>query len=213
MYSNMNFPAPLAVMGFLAAGGGLVLALIAIAVASFIGRPKVARIVLRLTAIAVVTYFALLVGFSLASHERVLQKGEEKYFCEIDCHIAYSVQDVKINLNPNTPLHQYSITVHTRFDEKTISPTRGNGPLTPNPRMARLVDSAGHEYSPTDSEELSFLSELRPGESYNVQLTFAVPATAQDLKLIVASTDWPQSVLIGDENSWLHRRTYFAVPN
>src|SRR5260370_32852116 len=36
-------------------------------------------------------YFILLSGVSLASSEEVLRPGGWKYFCEIDCHLAYSL--------------------------------------------------------------------------------------------------------------------------
>jgi hypothetical protein len=36
-------------------------------------------------------YALVLIGVSLTSHEKTLAPGENKYFCEIDCHIAYSV--------------------------------------------------------------------------------------------------------------------------
>src|SRR5260370_21830921 len=36
-------------------------------------------------------YFMLLAGISLASREEVLPPGGWKYFCEIDCHLAYSL--------------------------------------------------------------------------------------------------------------------------
>src|SRR6202043_2628108 len=40
-------------------------------------------------------YALVLVGVSLASHEKLLAPGERKYFCEIDCHIAYSIAGVE----------------------------------------------------------------------------------------------------------------------
>src|SRR5882762_1760308 len=39
----------------------------------------------------VIGYLILLGGVSFASTEKVLPAGGWKYFCEIDCHIAYSV--------------------------------------------------------------------------------------------------------------------------
>ncbi len=36
-------------------------------------------------------YFILLTGVSFASSEKVLPAGGWKYFCEIDCHLAYSL--------------------------------------------------------------------------------------------------------------------------
>jgi len=211
MYTNMNFPAPLAVLGFLALCGGLAAAVLITTVALFLGKPRLVRWTWRLSAIAGVAYFVLLIGFSIVSRERLLHQGDEKYFCEIDCHLAYSLVDVKTSASPTVPLKQYRVTVRTRFDEKTISEHRGNGPLTPNPRIARLIDSAGREYAPTDSEEASFNSELRPGEAYNVDLTFKVPADAKDLKLLITSSGWEERLLIGHENSWLHGRIYFVL--
>src|SRR5260370_19096094 len=36
-------------------------------------------------------YFILLSGVSFASSEQILPPGGWKYFCEIDCHLAYSL--------------------------------------------------------------------------------------------------------------------------
>ena len=188
MYTNMNFPAPLAVLGFLVLSGGLVAAVLTTAVALFLGKPRVVRWTWRLTAIAGVAYLVLLIGFAIVSRERLLRQGQEKYFCEIDCHLAYSVVDVKENASPRLPLKQYRVTVRTRFDEKTISEHRGKAPLTPGPRIAKLIDSSGRQYAPTQSEELAFNAELLPGESYNAALTFEVPTDAKDLKLLVTSS-------------------------
>ena len=40
-------------------------------------------------------YFVLLSGVSFASREEVLPAGGWKYFCEIDCHLAYSLIDTQ----------------------------------------------------------------------------------------------------------------------
>jgi hypothetical protein len=211
MYSNMNFPAPLAVMGFLALCGGLSAAVLITAVGLFIGNRRLVRWTWRLAAIAGVTYFILLLGFSIASRERLLHQGEEKYFCEIDCHLAYSIVNVRVAEGSTSSAKQYLVTVRTRFDEKTISEHRGNGPLTPNPRIVRLVDSAGREYAPSHNQEVALNSALRPGDAYNVKLAFEVPAEAKGLKLFISSSGWPERLLIGDENSPLHGRIYFAL--
>ena len=211
MYTNMNFPAPLAVLGFLVLCAGLAAAVITTIVALLLGKPRLVRWTWRLAAIAGIAYFVLLIGFSIASRERLLHQGEEKYFCEIDCHLAYSLVDVKYSANPTQPLKHYQVTVRTRFDEKTVSERRGDGSLTPNPRIVRLIDSAGREYAPTESEELAFNAALHPGESYNVALTFDVPADARNLKLLITTEHWPERLLIGDENSLLHGRIYFAL--
>ena len=204
--SNMNFPAPLAVIGFLAASTGLFLCLAAILVAWFARKPKFARSVATLLGIGAVVYFALLFSFSLGSHATTLPRGQEKYFCEIDCHLAYSVVDVQ------TQPGSYLVTLRTRFDETTISPSRPkDAPLTPSPRQVILIDDNGHEYSPTTITGTPLATPLKPADSYNTQLEFRVPE-ATNLKLLINTRPaWPDHLVIGDENSWLHKKTYLAL--
>ena len=97
--SNMNFPAPLAVLGFVAALGGLFVALAAAVIFWLVRKPGIARAAVVLVAGGAAFYFALLLAFSAGSHETVLARGQEKYFCEIDCHLTYSVVDVQAQAN------------------------------------------------------------------------------------------------------------------
>ncbi len=211
--SNMNFPASLAVMAFLAAAAGLFLALAASAIAWFARKPRFARASLFVVSSGAVIYIGLLLGFSLASHPRILTRSQEKYFCEIDCHLAYSILDVKSE--PSARTTHYLITVRTRFDETTTSPSRPkDAPLTPSPRTISLVDASGHRYQPVATEGTPLLTPLKPSDSYTTQLAFDLPpnASIKDLRLLITTTPaWPDSVVIGDENSLLHHKTYFAL--
>lgn len=206
--SNMNFPAPLAVLGFVAACGGLFFAAAAALIFWFAGQPKFARVAALAIGTGAVVYFALLVGFSAGSHETALARGQEKYFCEIDCHLAYSVVDVKMQ-----PADHYVITLRTRFDETTTSPSRPkDATLTPSPREVRLVDSAGHEYAPVSTAGTPLLTPLKPTASYATRLEFDLPKGATGLRMLInTAPGWPDHVVIGDENSWLHKKTYFAL--
>jgi hypothetical protein len=40
-------------------------------------------------------YSAVLLGASLGGHDWTLSPGREKYFCELDCHLAYSIAGVE----------------------------------------------------------------------------------------------------------------------
>ncbi len=75
LVTNMNFPAPLAALGFLALCGGLAAALLITAVALILGKPRLVLWTWRLAALAGVAYFVLLIGFSIVSRERVLHQG------------------------------------------------------------------------------------------------------------------------------------------
>jgi len=207
MATNMNFPAPLAVLGFLGACGGLFVALASILIFLFARKPRFARVAGYALGVGAVVYCGLLFGFSAASHATTLARGQEKYFCEIDCHLAYSIVDVK------TQAGRFVVTLRTRFDETTISPQRRkDAMLTPSPREVRLVDAAGHEHAPVAIEGTPLLTPLKPGDSYTTGLAFDVGKGATGLRLLLNTTPgWPDHIVIGDENSWLHKKTYFGL--
>jgi hypothetical protein len=212
--SNMNFPAPLAVMAFLAAAGGLFLLLAAAAIAWFARKPKLARACLRVVSAGAAVYAGLLLGFSLASRPQILTRSQEKYFCEIDCHLAYSLLDVKTE--PAASATHYVVTIRTRFDETTTSPTRPKEvPLTPGPRTVLLIDeSSGRKYRPVAMQGTPLQTPLKPSDFYTTQLAFEVPpnTNTKSLRLLITTTPaWPDRVVIGDENSLLHHKTYFAL--
>jgi hypothetical protein len=228
MNANVNLAAPIGVLGFL--GAGLVLlalglvALHALVVRRF-GR---ARVTLALMACVLAVYFGLMLVFSLASGERVLARGEEKYFCEVDCHLAYSVADVTrakmIGEGPGAASARgefYVVTVRTRFDETTISPQRGDALLHPNPRSLTVRDDRGRVYPVSDEGERALASfggtgtpietPLRPGESYTTRLVFDLPEDARSPTLLINESDLPTRFIIGHENSLLHKKTEFSL--
>jgi hypothetical protein len=173
-------------------------------------------------------YFLLLTGVSFASSEEVLPAGSWKYFCEIDCHIAYSLIGAQTTDALGPELQQVSahgkfvvLRVKTWFDERTISAHRGNGPLTPNSRRILLVDDAGRRFAPSPegqatvghptSNSTPLTQPLRPGESYMTDFVFDVARNAQKLRLLITEDDPETRLVIGHENSLLHKKIYFAV--
>lgn len=171
-------------------------------------------------------YFLLLSGVSLASSEETLPPDSWKYFCEIDCHIAYSLTDAQTAAALGPEMQQTSakgkfmlLRVRTWFDERTISARRGNAPLTPNRRKVLLLDDTGRSYARSASAEaeLARLGQsstpltkaLRPGESYTTDFVFDVPNDARRLRLLVAEDDPETHFVIGHENSWWHKKIYF----
>ena len=211
MASNMNFPAPLAIVGFLGACGGLFLGIAAVLIFWFARKPKFARLAAFAIAMGAAIYFALLFGFSAGSRDTSLARGREKYFCEIDCHLAYSIVDVERQPGPDST--DYHVTLRTRFDGTTTSPgCPKDVPLMPSPREVRLVDAGGREYAPLSTAGSSLLTPVQPSDSYTTRLGFRVPNHASGLRLLLNTIPaWPDHLVIGDENSWLHQKTYFAL--
>jgi hypothetical protein len=182
--------------------------------------------------IVVAIYGAALVGASLASRDITLPPGQEKYFCEVDCHLAYSVTEaaasrtIREGASPAiAPGTYYVVTIRTRFDEETISPDRGDAPLQPPARRIVLVDADGRQYEPSaegqralagshqDGEELT--TPLRPGESYFTRLAFDLPPGAGEPRVLLespAQPNWMGWIAVGDEESFLHKKVYLQLP-
>jgi hypothetical protein len=228
MNTNVNLAAPLGAMAFLGTGvvmavAGLLL-IYSLAVRRF-GRARMAGVALLIVG---GVYLGAILIFAVASSDKVLARGSEKHFCEIDCHLAYSIVDVKqsktIGKAPNAATASgmfNALTIKTRFDETTISPTRGNASLYPNSRLLTVVDDRGRKYSPsTEGQkalELSGLAGtplatlLRPGESYTTTVVFDLPADASNPTLLINEGEWITHWVIGHENSPLHKKTRFQL--
>jgi hypothetical protein len=221
--------APLVALAFLGTGFLLFCALVGLAIALAFRKPRIARWIGAGGLTLALGYSALLLGCSLLSRERTLAPGGKKYFCEMDCHLAYSVsRTAAARALGRPPLLTGAsgsycvVTVRTWFDETTIASFRGNGPLTPNPRVAFLVDAAGKRYAPSSAGQKAweerhgpttpFDRVLRPGESYETTLVFDLPAGASNPRLLVADPPGIENVLIGHENSPLHGKIYLALP-
>lgn len=173
-------------------------------------------------------YLLLLTSVSFASSEKVLPPGGWKYFCEIDCHIAYSLASAQ-TVAPLGPEMQQTVArgkfviVHVKawFDERTISAHRGNGPLTPNRRKVLLVDDTGRSFAPWPEGQMPFArisgpstpitQALRPGESYTTDFVFDIPMDAQGLRLLITEDDPETRFVIGHENSLMHKKIYFGL--
>lgn len=204
--TNTNLVAPFSAVGFLTAMAGLVFAIAVTLWAVIARRHAVLRAIALAAVSGVALYAALLVGYSAGSREVSLKNGEEKYFCELDCHLAYAVTGVK------QEGAVMIVELRTRFDETTIAPWRGNGTLAPNPRRVEVIDASGRIILGREAGGTDPRTPLRPGESYTTEFTFQLPQGARDLRLLVADdNDFPERVLIGNENSFLHRKIYFRL--
>lgn len=176
----------------------------------------------------VACYMLLLCGVSLASSEKALPAGGWKYFCEIDCHIGYSISGVETAgaIGPEmrqTSAHGQFVIVRLKvwFDEHTVSPNRGDAPLTPNPRRVVLVDADGRTYAQSSEGEAELArvkgnsgplrQPLRPGQSFAKELVFDVAKDAHGLRLLITEDDPETVLIIGHENSLLHRKIYLSL--
>ena len=228
MYTNVNLAAPVGVLAFL--GTGLLILVAALTlVGSLVARKfRFAKFVLIAMLVIAGIYVGAMLAFSLAGRERVLLRGEEKHFCEIDCHLAYSITNVRqtktLGPAPNQSTAQGVYTIvnlKTRFDETTIAPWRGNGLLYPNSRALTLADDRGNQYIPSDTAQHALdaaqatgtplTAPLRPSESYTTEIVFDLPADVKSATLLLNEGDFVTHFIIGHENSPLHKKTRFQL--
>jgi len=210
--------APLVALAFLGAGFVLVVGAVSAGIAFAARRVRLAQWIGAAVLAVSVGYGILLVGASVVSRDRTLVPGERKYFCEVDCHIAYDVTSTEPAGDRGR-----AVTLRTWFDPSTIAPFRGDAPLSPGPRSVYLVDDAGRRYDPSPDATAAWQKahggstplgrELRPGESYTTTLVFELPRDVRAARLYVG--DPPGGVekaLIGHENSPMHGKVYLALP-
>jgi hypothetical protein len=228
MYTNVNLAAPVGVLAFL--GTAFLLFVIAVALIYSLVRKRLGLTKLALSLLLLVAggYFILLLIFSLAGSEKVLARGQEKHFCEIDCHLAYSLTDVRETKTLGDAPDQLTaagmfrvVTIKTRFDETTTSLNRDNGLLYPNSRVATVSGEDGKQYFPA-AEAQAILEKsqaagtamtipLRPGDSYSTTLVFDLPADIKNPTLLIREGELVTHLVIGHENSPLHKKTRFQL--
>ena len=228
MFTNVNLAAPVGVLSFLGICFVIFVAALVL-VYSIIRKTSWLKKLALVTIVAFSSlYLAVMLVFSFASSEKVLARGEEKHFCEIDCHLAYSitnVQDTKtFGVVPNQLVaggQFWVVTIKTRFDENTISTTRGNGLLYPNSRVVAVLAEDGSQYFPSqDAQRIPNSSNavstpintpLRPGESYSTTFVFDLPLAVRKPTLLIREGELVTHFVIGHENSPLHRKTRFQL--
>jgi hypothetical protein len=209
--------APFVAMAFLGTGLVLFIGAVGAAISLAFRHRRIAGWIGAGAGLVAFGYAGMLVGASLLSRDRTLARGEKKYFCEIDCHLAYSVTDVQ-----RVGSGQYvAVTLRTWFDPNTIAPWRGDAPLSPNARVVYALDRAGRRSDPSPAGQRAWEAEhgpavpltkpLRPGESYATTLVFEAPAGPEGLRLFVGDPPGVEALLIGHENSPLHGRIYLAL--
>lgn len=224
MYRNVTLDGHLAALLFLGASLLLLALLLASLVFYFYRRHWARRFLLAAVGL-VFFYGAALVAFSAFSRERILAVGEEKYFCELDCHVAYSVQSVqRVKQIGDTVAagEFYVVTIRSRFDQETTAPWRPRDrPVMPDPLSLTLVDAHGDliggsstgqaAWNALHGRSQSLFEPLLPGESREAVFVFDVPPAMGTPRLLASFGVFPTEILIGDENSLLHKKTYFAL--
>ncbi len=214
--------APAVTLGFLTTCAVLGLAGLTLVYSWVLKRPRRVRLGGQALGAAVVVggfYVTLLVGAAVTSDERTLAPGEWKYFCEIDCHLAYAVTNVSTTKTLGPPEGQvsaegvyYAVTIKSWFDERTISRRRPRElMLQPGPRLVAVVDGYGNSYAPIEVRGAPLTQPLLPGESYTTEFVFDLPADRPNFRLLLTADVPVNWFLIGHEASLFHKKVFFSL--
>jgi hypothetical protein len=228
VFTNVNLAAPIGAIALLAAGVLFLIAVFVLVLSLMTKRRTLTKLAAVFVAVIGAAYLIALLGFSFASREELLARGSEKYFCEIDCHLAYSIIEVHDAKTIGEGPHQVAaagifrvVTIQTRFDENTIGRQRGDALLYPNSRVVSLTDAGGTEYFPvvgaqqvldaTQAAGTTMTIPLRPGERYSTVVVFDLPPDVQKPTLLIREGETLTHLVIGHENSPLHKKVKFLL--
>ena len=207
----------------LAAGAAIVAAI----AAGYFHFPGLARA----TQIGVLTwgtaYTALLISTSLTSREHVLRPGDVKRFCGfyLDCHMGAGVADVRRTATLGAPPNEVRAAGEFYVVTVKVTSNARRATLRLTDPTATVVDAAGRSYPRSKLGERALANGIgaaiplnypvTPNSQFTTPIVFDLPTDVRDPKLRL--TDTPgidraiEGLLVGDEDSFLHKRTYHAL--
>lgn len=166
------------------------------------------RVFVRL-AIGVAVYFAGLISVSLAAHQKILAVGQDRCFDDWCLAVESWTTPPKIrDLSPQGTFYLVALRVSSRA--KRVSQRALDAKVY-------VKDSRGRDYDPSPAGQRAYearngaakpLSDrLEAGESFTTVRVFDVPRDAVGLGLVVSHGAFPGCIVIGDSQSFLHKRT------
>jgi hypothetical protein len=186
------------------------------------GRPEAVRVVRRFMLAGAAMYLGALLTVSLTSQERVLPRGETLRFCGfyLDCHLGVAVEGVKRHATIGERRAAgvfYVVAVRVSSDARRATLHLARPELL-------VVDREGRSYARSlEAEEAlgasgdsaSLVRPVPAGESYLTSVVFDLPAEIEEPRLLardVSGIDRVlEAVLIGDEDSFLHKPAVLAL--
>lgn len=202
--------------------GGLVIAGILL-IASLIAKSAwLAKFTVAGIAVWLVFYSVMLIGFSLTSTERVLGVGEAKEYCGfyLDCHMHTKVTSIRTaqqigDKQANGIFYIVGVRVFSdarnpRINMRLIEPKARI--LTPRGTSMER-DPEAEALLPTANVALN--GDIHSSQTIDKEIVFDVANPSPALKLLITEgygiDKAIESVLVGDEDSFLHARTFFSL--
>lgn len=193
--------------------GGLFVAVILLIVSFWKKIDWLKKFVFGGLAVWFVLYAILLFGSSLFSEEKTLAFDEPKEFCGfyLDCHMHASVSGVRKTkkIGDKTAKGEFYIVKVKIFSDAKREPLNM---ITPN---FEVVDAEGKRFESTEKPDNSWEQKVPAGGSFEKEIVFDLPSDIKSARLDIREgygVDHAiEAVLIGDEDSILHKRTRFSL--
>lgn len=202
--------------------GGLAAAAILLVFAFVSDRSWLKKFVLGGVAIWFLFYGVLLLVMSLTSRETNLGNNEPKEFCGfyLDCHMHTEVTGVRTakNIGDKTANGEFYI-VNLKVFSDARNPAIALRLLKP---QAVVMDENGATYARNDAAEqllptanLNLGADVKNDETIEKEIVFDLPEGIKNPRLDIREgygvDHVIEAVLIGDEDSILHKRIYFKL--
>ena len=178
-----------------------------------------AKRVLLVLASFLVVYAAVLVSVSLVRPQQVLAMHQDRCFDDWCLSVEQVVQQPAIG-STSMLVH-----AHGMFDLVTVrvSSRARKGSQRALDAQVYLLDSQGHRYDPDPAGQQvldasgqggqPLDSELAPDGSFTRTVVFNVPKGASSLDLVVTHGLFPDVLVIGSDQSFLHKPTIIQLPS
>ena len=202
--------------------GGVFIAAILLVISLWTKKIWLMNFVVGGVAIWFVFYAAMLLGFSCVSEEKMLGSNEPKEYCGfyLDCHLHTTVTDVRTAKQIGTEKAQgIFFIVKVKVSSDARNPNIAFRLIEP---QAVAEDVGGRLYTriaeaenqlPTANVQLD--QEIKRMETIEKEIVFDLTEPSDTLKLLITEGYGVDKVieafLIDDEDSILHKQTYFKI--
>lgn len=206
--------ASLQTLALLAVVVGVVATLGATVILAMMRRGRLARRALGTAGVLTVGYLGTLFAVGATSDEHLLPAGGAKAFCEVDCHVVYSVTAVTRETDTRET-DTVAVTVREAYDGATRGAREDSAAVRPGTRRFALVDTDGRRWPAYGHQSLggdTLFAPLRPGEFRAAAVLFVVPDSVTPRALLVEDDSPVSRLLVGHERSPLHRKTLLSLP-
>ena len=199
--------------------GGLIVAAVLLIAAFWKNIDWLKKFVVGGIVVWFVFYAIMLFGSSLLSEEKMLARNEPKEFCGfyLDCHMHTAVTNVRKTraIGDKTANGEFYI-VKVKVFSNAKQATLGLGTVD-----AKVLDEQKREFG-RDTEAEKFLGEqppfdkkISPVENFEKEIVFDLPSDVKNPRLDIRQgygiDHAIEAVLVGDEDSILHKRNYFKL--